>query len=219
MWYPKQPLTSDTILSAILIGLLLSLALVTNFFIRTSQQFSYLASAFLHGQLFFLGTPGGFTDTVFYHGHLYWASGFLPPLLMMPGVALGQMLGFFFLQGYLQFFVTISILVIIARLSRRLGFSKSDARYLAFAFVAASTMLLNVLFPLSWYFAQVLTVFFLFMALDEFYSSRRPWVIGSLMALAMMTRLTAGFGIIFFLLSELFPQNNSVVPKAQRTKN
>src|SRR3989338_3389978 len=135
----NQTLTTNDLLSWFLIGLVLLIALGSNFLVRVDQQFTYLGSAFLQGHLYFSSLPANsIHDIVVYRHHLYWASGFLPPLLFMPFVALSQLVGFFFLQGYLQFFITVLIFVLTIRLAQHHGFSKTDARYLAFAFVSSS---------------------------------------------------------------------------------
>ena len=52
----------------------------------------------------------------------------------------------------------------------------------------------------SWYYAQVVTVFLLFLALLEYFHKKRYWLISIIFGLIALTRITAGIGIIFFIL-------------------
>lgn len=188
-----------------ILAMLLSLITATNISIRWGdQQFSYLALSFLHGQLAFLAPPGSVTDLIVANQHLYWALGPFPAILLIPFVYVGSLTGMLFPQGYLQWVLVTITLFLIVRIAERLGFSRNDACYAAFAFVGASAMLDLALVPWSWYFAQIVTVTLVVYALSEFFGKRRPILIGSIMALVLMTRATAGLGILFFILEELW---------------
>ncbi len=181
----------------------LCIALFFNIGMREHQQFVDLAKSFLHAKLYFI-THVPLYDTVLLAGRQYLPLGPLPGVLLMPFVALASLFGFEFYQGYLQFFLSLGILFFIYRITNALGFSKNDTRYVLCAFMLGSMYLAILFLPNYGYFAHAVTVFFLFLAIDEYYGARRYWALGSIMALVAATRLTAGLGIIFFMCDILF---------------
>ncbi|MBI4253153.1 hypothetical protein HY623_03195 [Candidatus Uhrbacteria bacterium] len=168
------------------------------------QQYSYLAQSFLHGKLYFLESPGWWGDAVAFGGKYYWPLGPLPAILLMPFVLLFSFFGAFFYQGYAIFFITLIILLLWYRIVQLCGFSKDDARYAAFAFCFGSSYLMVALWQRSWFFAHAAVILLLSCALFEYLTKRRYWLIGVLMAAVAMTRMTAGVGIIFFIIDILF---------------
>lgn len=168
------------------------------------QQYSYLAQSFLHGKLYFLDMPGWWADVVEYGGKYYWPLGPLPAIISMPFVFLFSFFGAFFYQGYAIFVITLIILLLWYRIVQQCGFSKDDARTAACAFCFSSSYLMIALWQWSWFFAHAVTVLLLSCALYEYCTKKRYGVIGILMAAVAMTRLTAGVGVVFFILDILF---------------
>lgn len=164
------------------------------------QQFSYLAQSFLHGKLYFLEKPFRWDDAVFYNGRYYWPLGPFPAVLLMPFVWLSNLFGVFFYQGFLQFFLVIGVGYLFYLIALKRGFSKEDSWFWAFAFCFGSAFIGIALIPWSWQFAEAITVFLLFMTLYEYINHKRYWLIGIYMSFAFLTRVTAGIGIIFFIL-------------------
>ncbi|MBI4526067.1 MAG: hypothetical protein HY695_19895 [Deltaproteobacteria bacterium] len=174
------------------------------FFTEPEQHFSYLAESFLHGKVFFLeATDGKWDDTAPFEGKFYWPQGPFPALLILPFVWIFDRLGAFFFQGYLSFFLVISTLVLIYRSARRLEYDGESAFFFAFAFATCSYLGV-ALVTWSWYFAHVVAVSFLWLAIHEWLGQKRYGLIGVLFAGVTATRLTAGLGIIFFALDLLF---------------
>lgn len=168
------------------------------------QQYSYLAQSFLHGKLYFLDTPGWWGDAVEFGGKYYWPLGPLPAIVLMPFVFLFSLAGAFFYQGYAIFFITLCVLLIWYRTVKRYGFSSNDARTAACAFCFSSSYLMITLWQWSWFFAHAVAVLLLSLALYEYCTKKRYGIIGILMALVAMTRLTAGVGVVFFIFDILF---------------
>lgn len=164
------------------------------------QQFSYLAQSFLNGKLYFLEKPLRWDDAVSYNGYYYWSLGPFPAVLLIPFVWLSSLLGIFFNQGFLQFFLVVGVIYLCYIIALRKGFSKEDSWLWAFAFCFASVFIGVALTPFSWQFAQVITVFLLFIAIYEYSNKKRYWLLGSYMALVFLTRTTAAIAIIFFVL-------------------
>jgi hypothetical protein len=69
------------------------------------------------------------------------------------------------------------------------------------------------LIPWVWYFAQVVTVILTLFSINEYFSRRRLWVIGVLMAAVIATRVTAGMAVVFFILMELTDKTTSISQK------
>jgi hypothetical protein len=171
-----------------------------------------LAESFLHGKTYFLSLPNFGHDTVFLNGKYYWPLGPFPALLLLPFVFVFRLFNLFFFQGYLQVFLFAGVFYSFFLIARRLGYSRDDAGFLALAFCFASAFLGVGMYSVSWAFAQVITVLLLALALLEYLGSRRLWIIGTLMALASVTRIMSGLNVVFFLLV-VFLENNTLRAK------
>lgn len=185
-----------------------------SFYLKSEQQFSYLASSFLHGDL---NLPDDFpiADTVSWGGHLYWPLGPLPAILLTPFIFVFNFFGFFFFQSYLSLLLTILIFFLVYKIARKINYNFIDAWYLAYAFCFASVFLGVAAIGWSWYFAQVITVTLLFLALLEFLNKKRYYILGLIFAALLLTRITAALGIIFIILDLLFLS----APVKEKAKN
>lgn len=179
-----------------------------NINITTEQQYTYLAQSFLQGKLHFLDTMEVMEDTVYYKKQFYWHQGPFPAILLMPFVYVTSFFKIFFNQGYLQFFLTIGIFYLAFKIARLYKYTYKDALLLSFAFCFASVYQLIAFMPWVWYFVQAVTVFFLFLALYEFLTKKRYWLIGLYISFIFSSRFTAGLGVIFFILAII--TNNKV---------
>jgi hypothetical protein len=142
--------------------------------------------------------PGTWEDAAFYEGRYYWPLGPFPGVLLMPFVYIFGLFNILFYQKYLQFWLVFGVFYLIFILAKRNGFSKMDSVSLAVAFCISSVFWGVGLTPWSWCYAQVLTTFLLLLSLVEYTGKKRYVVIGSLMGLVLLTRVTAALGIIFF---------------------
>lgn len=176
-----------------------------------NQQFSELANSFLHQKLYFLdNSPFNkyISDNVYFNSHYYWPLGPLPAIILMPFVQLANILGFYFFQGYLNFFLVLLIFYSIYKISNKIGYKKIESIYWAFAFIFSSMFFGVALISNSWYFAQTITVFLLFLTFLEYFYKKRYLLIGFLFGLILLTRLTAFLCIIFFLFDILLQKSN-----------
>jgi hypothetical protein len=171
-----------------------------NLTVSVDQQFSYLAESFLQGKTYFLAPPASGYDTVFFQGKYYWPLGPFPAVLLLPFVLVFRSFGLFFFQSYLHVFLVLGVFYLFFKIARRVGYSADDAGFLAFAFCFASAFLGIAIYSGSWYFAQVVAVFLVTLALLEYLGKKRFWIIGTLMGLAFMTRVTAALNILFFVM-------------------
>lgn len=176
--------------------------IITNFTYVENNQYSYLARAFLAGSLSFLEIPGGLQDIVFFDGKLFWHLAPFPALLLMPFVGLWDAFAdSLFLQGYLQVFLTFGIFLLCLFLAMKFGYKLYDSIYLAFAFIFSSVYVVVAYIPWSWNFVQAIAVLLQFLAIYEYKSKKRYWLIGLFYGFIFMSRFTAGFTVLFFVFS------------------
>lgn len=182
--------------------------LVINLVINTDQQFTLLAHSFLKGNLDLDFAKYTANDLSFYNGKYYFPLGPFPAFLLVPFVFI---FGTSFLQGFIQFPLNILNFALTYKISRKLRLSENKSWLLSLFFVFGSIYSPVAAIPSSWYFAQILTTTFLLLSLYEFMGKSRYLVIGILIGLAVLTRLSLiGTGIFFliFILKEPNKINN-----------
>jgi hypothetical protein len=190
------------------------LNIIFNIHVKEFQHFSFLANSFLQGKLYFIDQYSSWWhDAVFFSGNYYWPQGPLPAVILMPFVYWFNRLGLFFYQSYIQIFLNIGIYFLVYTISMRFKYTKTESLFFAFAFVFASTFLGVSFWPTGWFFSQVVTTFFLFLALKEFVTKKRPWVLGILFGLVLLTRVTAFLGILFILWQIFFDNKLNIEKK------
>jgi len=169
-------------------------------------QFVYLAQSFLAGKLHFIRDTGFFDEPAIYQGFEYLPLGPFPAILLTPFVAVAELFSEIFVQSYLSWLFSIIVFFVVYAIARRIKYTKTDSLFWAFAFTFTSSFFGIALNPYANYYAHCVVVLLLLLALLEFTGLRRYWVIGLLLSFALMSRLTAGIGIIFFLLTIITSQ-------------
>jgi len=184
---------------------LFAVLIVYNIFYHSAfQYFVLLANSFLHGHLYFIDKLFDFNDMAFYQGKYFWPEGPFPAIILMPFVAI---FGLAMRHGYLSLFLTFLNFYLLFRLALKLGIQKKiDALWLAILYIFGSVYFFVALVDGSWYFAQVVATTLLLLALWEFFSKRRFWLIGILIGLGGLTRGTIYFASLFFVLYIIFDQ-------------
>jgi len=187
----------------IFVAILFLLVVAFNLGLLGNDHFVKLAESFASGHLYFseeyVSDLLARYDTVQINDKFYWPLGPLPAVLLMPFLFLTKFYSVN-LQGLLNIFLVLATFFIVYRVSKKQGFIENDAIFLAIAFCFASMFMGVALRPSSWYFAHTVTVLFIFIALLEYFSKKRLWIIGILFGLIALTRMTATIGIIFFIL-------------------
>ncbi len=168
----------------------------------SSQHFTWLAQSFIDGHLHFnlAEVPDYKGDFIFYLGDYFWAGGPFPAIAMIPFILLGRLMNSSIGQSFMNLMLLPGIILLIVNLAKKIGYKLFDSWCLAVVFVLGSAFLRLISEPQSYYYAQVLTVFLVFASLYEFFHKKRYLLIGILMACALATRVTAGFGVLFFIL-------------------
>ncbi|MBI3335174.1 MAG: hypothetical protein HY001_01610 [Candidatus Portnoybacteria bacterium] len=175
--------------------------LVFNFTNTSNQQFVYLADSFLHGQTHFRELPGSYRDLIWQEGKFYWHLGPFPAVLLMPFVIFW---GTTFLQGYVQFFLTLLNFYLLYRIALILGMKKKiHALWLGFGYIFATMYLPAALLSDSWRFAQVVATSLLLFAILEYITKRRFWLIGIVLAFLIATRFHLVLALAFFIVGIL----------------
>jgi len=176
--------------AAVLLGMIGML----NFITGDDRQYSRLAESFLEGQLSLLpASPNGWADTAPFAGKRYSALGPFPAALILPLIWAG-----YFHLGQLSFITTLVVFYLCFRLARKLSYSPNHSCWLALAFCFGTSFIGVAALAGSNFFAHVLTVMLLFLAINEYEGKRRGWLIGGLIGLAMASRGPAGINILFF---------------------
>lgn len=182
--------------------------IIYNLHVTEFQQFSLLADSFLQGKFYFTQVYSSWWhDAVTFNGYNYWPQGPLPAVILMPFVLVFKGLNLFFYQGYLQIFLNIGVYFLVYKISKKFGYNSTDSLFFAFAFSFASAFMGVSFWPTGWFFAQVVATFFVFFALNEYFTKGRLWIIGILFGLVFLTRITAAFGLFFIIWNIVFNKN------------
>ncbi len=198
-----KPRKSPKWVITFLLSLVLLVVIINTFLIKNSQQFADLANSFLNLKLYFLHPIGNQTQNpVYYKGKEFFDDGPFPAIILMPFEALFKLFHLFFYQGYLQWILIILTLNIIYKIAKLIGFKKSDALLLAFTFILGSVYIGVAINSSSWYFAQVITTYLLFLIIYEYFTKKRWWLLGLLSAFILLSRVSA-FAIIFLLILDI----------------
>jgi len=159
------------------------------------RHFSWLAESFLQWQLVLLpSSPVSWADTALFEGHHYSPFGPFPAILIMPLIWAG-----YFHQGALSFVASLAVFYLCFRLAGSFNYSRNEACWFALAFCFATSFIGVAALACSAFFAHVIAVMLLFLAINEYEGRKRLWLIGGLIGLAMATRPPSGLNILFFM--------------------
>jgi hypothetical protein len=164
-----------------------------NSFFQAAPQYANLAESLMRGKLYLFSMPTGWGDTSFFEGHYYWPLGILPAILLIPFVSTGL-----YHQGAISFVLVLVVFYLCFRLAQKLHYSPDDACWLAIAFCFGTSFIGVAAVPVSWSYATVVAVLFLFLAIHEWEGVRRLPVIGLFVGLAMASRPLTGLNSLFF---------------------
>lgn len=173
-------------------------------------HFTKLATSFIKNDLFLnpINLPNG--DFVDYFGKQYLFFGPMPSIILILPVLI-------FGPNFPQFSLSLASILItflsIFYLSKKLGFSKIDSVWLANFFVFGTVFYFVALVNISAYVVQALGTTFVVLALTEYFTKKRPIVIGALVAAAGTTRITLFAALLFFLLEFLKTESKTNLRK------
>lgn len=191
----------------ILIFILIQFSIFTQSY--GEQQFSYLSKSFLNGRLDLNNYPYSNDDLAIYNGNKFWPLGPFPAIVISPLVFLASFLNTIFLHKYIHWIFVLGVFYLTYKISVKLGYNKKDSLMWALAFNLGSVFIGVSFIPWSWYFAQVICTFLIFLALFNYLSKRNYFYIGLIYSFVLLTRTTAFLGLIFYLITIVTDKNRA----------
>ncbi|MGB9911677.1 MAG: hypothetical protein ACPLKP_03745 [Microgenomates group bacterium] len=170
--------------------------------ISNDYHFSLLAESFLQGRLDLLTNSSNFPpgDVAFYKNKYFIYFGPLPGIILMPFVLL---FGSNFPQNFLTILISFLSFWLIIKIAQKFNFRIEDSLWIALFYIFGTVYSFLTLVNISAFQVQIIGNFFILLAIYEFFSKKRHFLIGLYLSLAMATRLTLLMGVIFFILDIL----------------
>lgn len=160
-----------------------------------------LAMQFLKGHISLeptLDLPVG--DISIFNGKYYIFFGPLASILLMPAVAI---LGKSFPQIALGVIGLIVSFFAIYSISKSFKFNKIDSLWLSLFFTFSTVLLSTSLINITSYTVEAIGVPLVLLSLAEYFSKKRPLLIGFFLGFAILTRITLILAVIFFFIEFL----------------
>jgi hypothetical protein len=160
------------------------------------KHYVYEAQAFLDGRVDLQGFPSYYQDLVNYNGKFYLPSPPVPAIVLIPAVAI---------WGTGTDEVRISMLIaavsvaLVWILLGRMNVTGWKRILLTILFGFGTVEWAVAITGTTWFFAEIVAVFFLLLALIEYFGKKRAVLIGLLLGLAALSRLPVVVGGVFFL--------------------
>lgn len=139
-------------------------------------------------------------DVADYKNNFYLYFGPFASVLLMPFVAI---FGTRFPQYFIGIFSMVVSFIIIYLISRKFKFNKLDSLWLSLFFVFSTVLFSSSVMNISAFQVETLGVPFLLLAIYEYLDKKRSILIGIFLGLAVLTRFTLIFSIIFFFIEFL----------------
>ena len=180
-----------------LLVFLLTLLASFNLTAANESHFVYLAYSFIKGSVSLVKLPPNLIDFSYFNGGYFSPLGPLPAIILMPFVLIFKTN---FPEQIIKFPLSIINFWLIYKIATKLKLAPSKSFALAVFFIFGSVYTPVAAVSYSTYFSHVVTTSTLFLALHEFVSYRRWILIGTAVALGTLTRTTAFFASIFFII-------------------
>lgn len=167
------------------------------------NYFIYLADALLNGRLHLLDTPFYFEELIIKEGLSYAIYPPMPALLLVPFVAVW---GLSFSQVFASIVLGSVNVSIVFLLMRRLSRSIEKQIWMTLLFAFGTIHWYTSTIGSVWYFAHIVSLFFLLLAIYETFGKRRVFVIGLLLGASYWSRIPTILTLPFFvvMLSDLW---------------
>lgn len=163
------------------------------------KYYVYLAESLLQGRVDVPNLPNSYYDFVVFNDKKYIPFSYLPAVLVAPLVAV---FGTSISETRLSQIIGGVNIFLLFLLLKRIGISKSVALVVSLFFAFGTVHWYVSSVGWSWFFAHVLAIFFLLLALLEIGGKRRLWLVGFLVALAGLSRQPIFLSIpLIFLLA------------------
>ena len=160
------------------------------------NHYVYQAQAFLHGRTDLQGFPSYLQDLSDYNGKYYMPSPPVPAILLMPSVAIW---GTGVDEVRISMLMGAANVALVWILLGRMNI-KSWKRLLLTILFGFGTVQWDVATTgTTWFFAEIVAVFFVLLCMIEYFGRKRAVLMGFLLGLAALSRLPVVVGSIFFL--------------------
>jgi len=162
------------------------------------NYFTLLADAFLHGRYWLTESPPWLNELIpAPTNRFYVVYPPMPAILMMPLVAIfGSNLN----QTLVSIFFGSLNVVLFYMIILKFNLSFSNCLWLTALFGFGTNHWFTSSVGSSWYIAHVIAIFFLFLAILETFSKKRPFLIGIFLGAAYLSRLPTILSLPFFLI-------------------
>lgn len=161
------------------------------------KHYVYQSQAFLDGRTDLQGFPKYYQDLVNYDGKYYLSSPPVPALVLLPAVAIWGTATDAVRISMLMGAINVALVwILLGRMS-----VKGWKQFLLTILFGFGTVHWHVATTgTTWFFAEIVAVFFLLLCLIEYFGRKRAVLMGLLLGLAALSRLPVVVGSIFFLI-------------------
>jgi hypothetical protein len=160
------------------------------------KHYVYEAQAFLDGRLDLQGFPSYYQDLVNYNGKFYLPSPPMPAIVLIPAVAIW---GTGTDEVRICMLIAAASVALVWILLGRMNVTGWKRILLTVLFGFGTVEWAVAIHGTTWFFAEIVAVFFLLLALIEYFGKKRGALIGLLLGLAALSRLPVAVGAVFFL--------------------
>jgi hypothetical protein len=160
-----------------------------------NDHYVYLSHNLVQGKLSVDDLPSVYPDPIKWQGHKYLPLGPLPAVLLVPFLPLFD-LGLRLV--WVSHLFTLFNAWLFYRVLGLAGVTGERRQWALLLFFGGTVYFSLALVGASYFFAHIVTVTFLLLALWEALGRRRPWLVGLFLGLAGMARMTALFALPAF---------------------
>ena len=161
-----------------------------------NDHYIYLARSFANGSLAVDNLPPVYRDFIYWEGHKYLPFGPLPGLILVPFLPLID--AGLYLVWVCYIFTALNLWV-FGKILTLAGLGDARLKWALLFFFGGTSYFGVNLVGISTYFAHIVTVTFVLLAMWEMLGARRLPLVGLYLGLAGMARLTSLFTLPFFL--------------------
>ncbi|MEO5951370.1 MAG: hypothetical protein ABIQ44_02780, partial [Chloroflexia bacterium] len=162
------------------------------------DHYVYLARHMLQGQLSVNDIPAGYSDVITWQGNKYLPFGPIPSVILIPFLPLMDL--FHTTESaWVAHLLTLLNIFLLARILKQMKIEGEPRKWALLLFFGGTNYYAMEVVSATWYFAHIVVITFLLLAVSEMLGKRRLALVGLFLGLAGMTRITALFALPFFL--------------------
>ncbi len=183
----------------LIVGLIFAIYFLTNSTpLQWYKHYVYQSEAFLDMRTDLQDVPSYYQDLVNYEGKQYLASPPMPAVVLLPFVAIW---GLDTDQVRISMLLGAINVALVWILLGRLGVNGFKRWLLTILFGLGTVHWEVAAHGTTWFFAEIVAVFFLLLSLIEYFGRRRAFLVGLLLGFSVLSRMPVLMGSIFFLVT------------------